>query len=63
MKWHQKITRVTQHSIEEAVEWIWNLQHSPVANVDSAAEAVSEALGDQVSATNCTNVWWILFSD
>lgn len=50
VKWHQKITRVTQHSIEEAVEWIWNLQHSPVANVDSAAEAVSEALGDQVEA-------------
>ncbi|XP_075053819.1 von Willebrand factor A domain-containing protein 3B [Mixophyes fleayi] len=50
VKWQQKVIHVTQHSIEEAVEWIWNLQHSPVANMDSAAEAVSEALGDQVDA-------------
>ncbi|XP_040281056.1 von Willebrand factor A domain-containing protein 3B [Bufo bufo] len=50
VKWHQKVIRVTQHSIEEAVEWIGSLERSPVANVDSAAEAVSKALDDQVEA-------------
>ncbi|XP_056411889.1 von Willebrand factor A domain-containing protein 3B isoform X2 [Hyla sarda] len=50
VKWHQKIIRITQHSIEEAVEWIQTLQQSPVTNVDSAAEAVSEALDDQMEA-------------
>lgn len=50
VKWHQKVIHVTQHSIQQAVEWIWNLQHSPVVNADSAAEALSEALDDQVDA-------------
>ncbi|XP_075708714.1 von Willebrand factor A domain-containing protein 3B isoform X2 [Rhinoderma darwinii] len=50
VKWHQKVTPVTPHSIEEAVEWIWNLQHSPVANVGSTGKAVSEALDDQADA-------------
>ncbi|KAG9492314.1 hypothetical protein GDO78_000694 [Eleutherodactylus coqui] len=49
-KWHPRVIRVNQHSIEEAVEWILNLQDPPVANVDSTAEAVSEALDDQVEA-------------
>lgn len=48
VKWHQKVIHVTQHSIQQAVEWIWNLQHSPVVNAESAAEALSEALDDQV---------------
>ncbi|XP_072258559.1 von Willebrand factor A domain-containing protein 3B [Pyxicephalus adspersus] len=50
VKWRQKVTHVTQHSVQQAVEWIWNLQHSPVVNADSAAEALSEALDDQVDA-------------
>ncbi|XP_063809397.1 von Willebrand factor A domain-containing protein 3B isoform X2 [Pseudophryne corroboree] len=50
IKWQQKVFHVTEHSIEEAAEWIWSLQHSPVANVESAAEAVSEALNHQVEA-------------
>ncbi|XP_077152982.1 von Willebrand factor A domain-containing protein 3B isoform X2 [Ranitomeya variabilis] len=50
VKWHEKPMLVTQRSIEEAMEWIWNLQPYPVANVDSAAEAVSEALDNQVDA-------------
>ncbi|KAM4047349.1 von Willebrand factor A domain-containing protein 3B isoform 2-T2 [Anomaloglossus baeobatrachus] len=47
VKWHEKAMRVTQRSVEEAMEWIWHLQPSPVANVNSAAEAVSEALDNQ----------------
>ncbi|XP_071991810.1 von Willebrand factor A domain-containing protein 3B isoform X2 [Engystomops pustulosus] len=50
VKWHPKVIHVTQHSIEEAVEWIRNLQHFPVVNVDSAAETLSEALDNQVDA-------------
>ncbi|XP_068124266.1 von Willebrand factor A domain-containing protein 3B isoform X2 [Hyperolius riggenbachi] len=50
VKWRQRVVPVTQHSIQQAVEWIWSLQHSPVVNADSAAEAVSGALEDQVEA-------------
>ncbi|XP_018418316.1 PREDICTED: von Willebrand factor A domain-containing protein 3B [Nanorana parkeri] len=50
VKWHQNVIHVTQYSIQQAVEWIWNLQHSPVVTVESAAEALSEALDDQVDA-------------
>ncbi|KAM3936128.1 von Willebrand factor A domain-containing protein 3B [Leptodactylus fuscus] len=50
VKWHQKVIRVTQQSIEEAVEWIRNLQHVSMASVNSASEAVSEALDEQVEA-------------
>ncbi|XP_073520664.1 von Willebrand factor A domain-containing protein 3B isoform X2 [Phyllobates terribilis] len=50
VKWHEKAMRVTQRSIEEAMEWIWNLQPSSVASMDSAAEAVAEALDNQVEA-------------
>ncbi|KAM9320011.1 von Willebrand factor A domain-containing protein 3B [Gastrophryne carolinensis] len=50
VKWHHKVIPVIQQSIQQAVEWIWNIQHSPVVNVESAAEAVAEALDDQVDA-------------
>ncbi|KAM5180643.1 von Willebrand factor A domain-containing protein 3B [Mantella aurantiaca] len=50
VKWHQKVIHVTPHYIEQAVQWIWNLQHPPVVNANSAAEALSEALDDQVDS-------------
>ncbi|OCT95321.1 von Willebrand factor A domain-containing protein 3B [Xenopus laevis] len=49
-KWHDKQIRVSQDSIETAVEWIRNIQHPPVENTESAVKALSEALHYQVEA-------------
>ncbi|XP_053311966.1 von Willebrand factor A domain-containing protein 3B [Spea bombifrons] len=50
VKWHQKTVRGTRQSIEAAVEWVSNLPYTPVDNLDSAAEALSQAVNDQVEA-------------
>ncbi|KAM4702020.1 von Willebrand factor A domain-containing protein 3B [Discoglossus pictus] len=50
VRWQQRIVRATPHNVEEAIEWVWNLQQTPTVTPDSAAQTVSQALDEQVEA-------------
>ncbi|NXB90579.1 VWA3B protein, partial [Vidua chalybeata] len=47
MKWQQKCTRVSEHTVKSAVTWLWKLDHMTAVSHTSSAEALLEAMGDE----------------
>nr|XP_030133827.3 von Willebrand factor A domain-containing protein 3B [Taeniopygia guttata]XP_030133838.3 von Willebrand factor A domain-containing protein 3B [Taeniopygia guttata] len=47
MKWQQKCTRVSAHTVKSAVTWLWKLDHMTAVSHTSSAEALLEAMGDE----------------
>ncbi|XP_032908368.1 von Willebrand factor A domain-containing protein 3B [Catharus ustulatus] len=47
MKWQQKCTPVSEHTVKSAVTWLWKLEHMTAVNHTSSAEALLEAMGDE----------------
>lgn len=46
MKWQQKSTPVSEHTVTSAVTWLWKLDHMTAASHTSSAEALLEAMSD-----------------
>ncbi|NWH66512.1 VWA3B protein, partial [Geococcyx californianus] len=47
MKWQQKSTPVSQHTVKSAVTWLWKLDPMTAANHTSSTEALLEAMSDE----------------
>ncbi|XP_068251272.1 von Willebrand factor A domain-containing protein 3B [Nyctibius grandis] len=47
MKWQQKSTPVSEHTVKSAVTWLWKLDHMTAASHTSSAEALLEAMSDE----------------
>lgn len=47
MKWQQKCTPVSEHTVKSAVTWLWKLEHMTAVSHTSSAEALLEAMGDE----------------
>ncbi|RLW07769.1 hypothetical protein DV515_00003801 [Chloebia gouldiae] len=47
MKWQQKCTRVSEHTVKSAVTWLWKLDHMTAVSHTSSAEALLEAMADE----------------
>ncbi|NXP14180.1 VWA3B protein, partial [Thinocorus orbignyianus] len=47
MKWQQKSTPVSEHTVKSAVTWLWKLDHMTAASHASSAEALLEAMSDE----------------
>ncbi|NWW06568.1 VWA3B protein, partial [Oreocharis arfaki] len=47
MKWQQKCTPVSEHTVKSAVTWLWKLDHMTAVSHTSSAEALLEAMGDE----------------
>uniref|UniRef100_A0A663LX09 von Willebrand factor A domain containing 3B n=1 Tax=Athene cunicularia TaxID=194338 RepID=A0A663LX09_ATHCN len=47
MKWQQKSTPVSEHSVKSAVTWLWKLDHMTAASHINSAEALLEAMSDE----------------
>ncbi|NXM33012.1 VWA3B protein, partial [Oxyruncus cristatus] len=47
MKWQQKPTPVSEHTVKAAVMWLWKLDHMTAVNHTNSAEALLEAMGDE----------------
>ncbi|XP_010078959.1 PREDICTED: von Willebrand factor A domain-containing protein 3B, partial [Pterocles gutturalis] len=47
MKWQQKSTPVSKHTVKSAVLWLWKLHHMTAASHSSSAEALLEAMSDE----------------
>ncbi|NXI31967.1 VWA3B protein, partial [Sterrhoptilus dennistouni] len=47
MKWQQKCTPVSEHTVKSAVAWLWKLDHMTAVSHASSAEALLEAMGDE----------------
>ncbi|KFQ80705.1 von Willebrand factor A domain-containing protein 3B, partial [Phaethon lepturus] len=47
MKWQQKSTLVSEHTVKSAVTWLWKLDHMTAASHTSSAEALLEAMTDE----------------
>ncbi|KAM4904384.1 LOW QUALITY PROTEIN: von Willebrand factor A domain-containing protein 3B [Sylvia borin] len=47
MKWQQKCTPVSEHTVKSAVTWLWKLDHMTAVSHASSAEALLEAMGDE----------------
>ncbi|KAM7066700.1 LOW QUALITY PROTEIN: von Willebrand factor A domain-containing protein 3B [Acridotheres tristis] len=47
MKWQQKCTPVSEHTVKSAVRWLWKLDHMTAVSHTSSAEALLEAMGDE----------------
>ncbi|XP_074949471.1 von Willebrand factor A domain-containing protein 3B isoform X1 [Phalacrocorax aristotelis] len=47
-KWQQKSTPVSEHTIKSAVMWLWKLDHMTAASHTNSAEALLEAMSDEV---------------
>lgn len=48
MKWQQKSAAVSEHTIKSAVTWLWKLDHMTAASHTNSAEALLEAMSDEV---------------
>ncbi|NWR60008.1 VWA3B protein, partial [Bucorvus abyssinicus] len=48
VKWQQKSTAVSEHTIKSAVTWLWKLDRMTAASHTNSAEALLEALSDEV---------------
>uniref|UniRef100_A0A663FEE6 von Willebrand factor A domain containing 3B n=1 Tax=Aquila chrysaetos chrysaetos TaxID=223781 RepID=A0A663FEE6_AQUCH len=46
MKWQQKSTPVSEHTVTSAVTWLWKLDHMTAASHTNSAEALLEAMSD-----------------
>ncbi|XP_009322037.1 PREDICTED: von Willebrand factor A domain-containing protein 3B [Pygoscelis adeliae] len=46
MKWQQKSTPVSEHTVKSAVTWLWKLDHMTAASHTRSAEALLEAMSD-----------------
>ncbi|KAF1479797.1 von Willebrand factor A domain-containing protein 3B, partial [Eudyptula minor novaehollandiae] len=46
MKWQQKSTPVSEHTVKSAVIWLWKLDHMTAASHTRSAEALLEAMSD-----------------
>ncbi|NWW69911.1 VWA3B protein, partial [Climacteris rufus] len=47
MKWQQKCTAVSEHSVKSALTWLWKPDHMTAVSHASSAEALLEAMGDE----------------
>ncbi|CAM9616699.1 unnamed protein product [Bubo scandiacus] len=47
MKWQQKSTPVSEHTVKSAVTWLWKLDHMTAASHINSAEALLEAMSDE----------------
>ncbi|NXP53989.1 VWA3B protein, partial [Heliornis fulica] len=47
MKWQQKSTPVSEHSVKSALTWLWKLDHMTAASHTSSSEALLEAMSDE----------------
>ncbi|XP_050189324.1 von Willebrand factor A domain-containing protein 3B isoform X1 [Myiozetetes cayanensis] len=47
MKWQQKPTPVSEHTVKAAVMWLWKLDHMTAVSHTNSAEALLEAMGDE----------------
>ncbi|NWX16239.1 VWA3B protein, partial [Aegotheles bennettii] len=47
MKWQQKSTPVSEHTVKSAVMWLWKLDPMTAASRTSPAEALLEAMSDE----------------
>ncbi|NWR73973.1 VWA3B protein, partial [Centropus unirufus] len=47
MKWQQKSTPVSQHTVESALTWLWKLDPMTAASNASPVEALLEAMSDE----------------
>ncbi|XP_072709363.1 von Willebrand factor A domain-containing protein 3B [Ciconia boyciana] len=47
MKWQQKSTPVSEHTVKSAVTWLWKLDHMTAASHTNSAEALLEAMSDE----------------
>ncbi|KAM6093546.1 LOW QUALITY PROTEIN: von Willebrand factor A domain-containing protein 3B [Chlamydotis macqueenii] len=47
MKWQQKSTAVSEHTVKSAVTWLWKLDHMTAASHTSSVEALLEAMSDE----------------
>ncbi|XP_009947848.1 PREDICTED: von Willebrand factor A domain-containing protein 3B, partial [Leptosomus discolor] len=47
MKWQQKSTPVSEHTVKSAVTWLWKLDRMTAASHTSPAEALLEAMSDE----------------
>ncbi|XP_059671529.1 von Willebrand factor A domain-containing protein 3B [Gavia stellata] len=47
MKWQQKSTPVSEHTVKSAVMWLWKLDRMTAASHTSSAEALLEAMSDE----------------
>ncbi|KFQ81883.1 von Willebrand factor A domain-containing protein 3B, partial [Phoenicopterus ruber ruber] len=47
MKWQQKSTPVSEHTVKSALTWLWKLDHMTAASHTSSAEALLEAMSDE----------------
>ncbi|KFV43352.1 von Willebrand factor A domain-containing protein 3B, partial [Tyto alba] len=47
LKWQQKSTPVSEHSVKSAVTWLWKLDRMTAASHTNSAEALLEAMGDE----------------
>ncbi|KAM9567474.1 von Willebrand factor A domain-containing protein 3B [Guaruba guarouba] len=49
MKWQQKSTPVSKHTVKSAVTWLWRLDHMTAASHTNSAEALLEAMSDEAA--------------
>ncbi|XP_010574116.1 PREDICTED: von Willebrand factor A domain-containing protein 3B [Haliaeetus leucocephalus] len=49
MKWQQKSTPVSEHTVTSAVTWLWKLDHMTAASHTNSAEALLEAMSDDAA--------------
>ncbi|XP_033915842.1 von Willebrand factor A domain-containing protein 3B [Melopsittacus undulatus] len=49
MKWQQKSTPVSKHTVKSAVTWLWRLDHTTAASHTNSAEALLEAMSDEAA--------------
>ncbi|NWI89093.1 VWA3B protein, partial [Pitta sordida] len=47
VKWQQKSTPVSAHTVKAAVMWLWKLDHMTAVSHTHSAEALLEAMGDE----------------
>ncbi|NXI38299.1 VWA3B protein, partial [Galbula dea] len=47
-KWQQKSTPVSEHTVKSAVTWLWKLDHMTAASHTNSAEALLEAMSDEM---------------
>ncbi|NXK03440.1 VWA3B protein, partial [Herpetotheres cachinnans] len=47
MKWQQKSTPVSEHTVKTAVTWLWKLDHMTAASHTNSAAALLEAMSDE----------------
>ncbi|XP_054243859.1 von Willebrand factor A domain-containing protein 3B [Indicator indicator] len=47
MKWEQKSTPASEHTVKSAVTWLWKLDHMTAASHTSSVEALLEAMSDE----------------